>query len=230
MPPTKKRKLDVKPTQEHAEGDVNEDVSMKDGSEDEPGWSSEGDEGGSNEGGSSPDTEDEIALAHMRKKSKKTAKRKIRASSPSQFGSKLEALLSTTTPSAQPLALKKSVNKRIKAQKEELRAKKAHGQERKEHEEVGRITDVIGGWGGENERALRKVAQRGVIQLFNVIQKAQQAKSSEETAKLALRGSGKPTLEKPDLRSKRDKKKRAIVPSKDGASINAVYIQLSDIL
>ena len=32
---------------------------------------------------------------------------------------------------------------------------------RKEKEEKGRIKDVIGGWGGESERALRKVAQRG---------------------------------------------------------------------
>lgn len=33
--------------------------------------------------------------------------------------------------------------------------------ERKEKEEKGRIKDVIGGWGAEGERALRKVAQRG---------------------------------------------------------------------
>ena len=33
--------------------------------------------------------------------------------------------------------------------------------EKKEKEDRGRITDVIGGWGGESERALRKVAQRG---------------------------------------------------------------------
>jgi len=33
--------------------------------------------------------------------------------------------------------------------------------ERKEKEDKNRIRDVIGGWGGESERALRKVAQRG---------------------------------------------------------------------
>ena len=30
-----------------------------------------------------------------------------------------------------------------------------------EREEKGRVRDVIGGWGAESERALRKVAQRG---------------------------------------------------------------------
>ena len=32
---------------------------------------------------------------------------------------------------------------------------------KKEKEEKSHLIDVIGGWGGENERALRKVAQRG---------------------------------------------------------------------
>ncbi len=42
-----------------------------------------------------------------------------------------------------------------------MKAKKLLEGERKEKEERNHITDVIGGWGGESERTLRKVAQRG---------------------------------------------------------------------
>ena len=110
-----------------------------------------------------PDTEDEIADALRRKKSKKTAKRKLRATEPAQFGSTLEGLLNTSIPgsSTTPLALKPSINRRKREEREGLIARRAMESEKKEHEEVGRVTDIIGGWGGENERALRKVAQRG---------------------------------------------------------------------
>src|SRR5258708_34852821 len=101
-PPTKRRKI---------ENDDREDVEMKDaeesgldGSSDEDEWVSE-DEGGS-AANSSPDTDTEIALAKSVKKSKKTAKRKLRATSPSQFGQTLEALLNTSTPAEIPLSLK----------------------------------------------------------------------------------------------------------------------------
>ena len=46
-------------------------------------------------------------------------------------------------------------------EKLEQRAKKALLFERKEKEDKNHISDVIGGWGAEGERALRKVAQRG---------------------------------------------------------------------
>ena len=39
--------------------------------------------------------------------------------------------------------------------------KKTKNKKKKEKEEKSHLFDVIGGWGGENERALRKVAQRG---------------------------------------------------------------------
>ena len=54
-----------------------------------------------------------------------------------------------------------------------------------------------------------------VVQLFNVIQKAQAAKASEDKSKLALRGSGKPTLDAPKMTGKH-KKKGLIVPPKEG--------------
>lgn len=108
----------------------------------------------------SPDTEDEIAAAKA-SKSRKTLKRKRRATDPSSFGVTLNALLSTDAPSSLPLSLKPSVARKRNEEKQELKAKKAQRIEKKEREDKGRIADVIGGWGGESERALRKVAQRG---------------------------------------------------------------------
>jgi len=50
-----------------------------------------------------------------------------------------------------------------------------------------------------------------VVQLFNVIQKAQAAKASEEEGKLSLRGSGKPTLGAPKMHAR--KKKKDLIPT-----------------
>jgi hypothetical protein len=110
--------------------------------------------------GDSPDTEDEIAAARTTK-SKKTLKRKRRATDPSNFGATLNALLSTNAPSSLPLSLKPSAARKRNEEKQELKAKKVQRIEKKEKEDKGHISDVIGGWGGESERALRKVAQRG---------------------------------------------------------------------
>ena len=120
-------------------------------------YQSDGQESSSHQ---SPDTEDEIAQAKF-VKSKKTLKRKHRATDASNFGATLQSLLKTDTPSGLPLSLKPSVAKKRNDEKLELRAKKLLKGEKKSKEEVGRIKDVIGGWGGESERALRKVAQRG---------------------------------------------------------------------
>jgi len=94
-------------------------------------------------------------------KSHRTLKRKIRATTTSKFGATLEHLLSTDAPSSLPLSLKPSITRKRNDEKLELRAKKILERERKEKEDKARIRDVIGGWGGESERALRKVAQRG---------------------------------------------------------------------
>lgn len=98
------------------------------------------------------------------KKSQQTKKRKIRATGTTAFGETLQSLLSTDAPSGLPLSLKPSLGRRRNDEKLELRAKKVLQVERKEKEDKGRIKDVIGGWGGESERALRKVAQRGGMQ------------------------------------------------------------------
>jgi hypothetical protein len=125
-----------------------------------------GDQGSSNDGSgsesesSSLDTADEIAEAKITK-SKKTLKRKRRATEPSTFGTALQTLLNTDAPSTLPLSLKPSIARRRNDEKLELRAKKVLHIEKKEQEDKGRIKDVIGGWGGDSERSLRKVAQRG---------------------------------------------------------------------
>jgi hypothetical protein len=108
----------------------------------------------------SPSTADEITNG-QRKKSQKTLKRKRRATEPARFGETLQSLLSTQVASAGPLSLTPSATKKKADEKIELKARTALQLEKKDKEDKGRITDVIGGWGGERERALRKVAQRG---------------------------------------------------------------------
>ena len=94
-------------------------------------------------------------------KSRQTSKRKLRATGNSKFGETLQSLLDTNTPSTLPLSLKPSIARKHNDEKLELRAKKVLQIEKKEKEDKARVKDVIGGWGGESERALRKVAQRG---------------------------------------------------------------------
>jgi len=213
-PPAKRRKIEINDKEDVEMKDVEE--SGPDESSDEHEWFSENEN--SSIASSSPDTDTEIALAKTATKSKKTAKRKLRATLPSQFGQTLEALLNTSVPAEVPLALKPSIGRRRNDEKLDIRARKVLEMEKKEHEEIGRVRDVIGGWGGENERALRKVAQRGVVQLFNMIQKAQTASANAEVGKVALRGSGKPTLPAPDFKSKamaKGKKYNAIGRAKE---------------
>ncbi|EIW86799.1 hypothetical protein CONPUDRAFT_44036 [Coniophora puteana RWD-64-598 SS2] len=147
---------------------------------------------------SSPDTDAEIADVKW-SKSKKTLKRKRRATEPSQFGATLQSLLDTEAPSALPLSLKPSVNRQRTNAKLELKAKKVLQVEKKEKEDKGHVTDVIGGWGGESERALRKVAQRGVVKLFNAIQQSQTAAVKAAETDKASRGTGKPSLPAPSF-------------------------------
>ena len=185
----------------------------------------------------SSDTDDEIAAARVPLKSTKTQKRKRRATSPSQFGTTLRTLLETNVSTDAPLALKPSIARNQNREKLDVRAKKLLEGEKKEKEETNHIVDVIGGWGGESERALRKTAQRGgssfapacyqltltvkpVVRLFNVIQQTQAAAAAEKEDAKAHRGSGKPSLDAPSLDSpsKRKKRKAHAETSKPAAS------------
>ncbi|KAJ4499547.1 Rrp15p-domain-containing protein [Lentinula lateritia] len=140
-------------------------------------------------------------------KSRQTKKRKIRATHASAFGATLQTLLNTQAPSSAPLSLKPSIARKRNDEKLEMKAKKVLQVEKKEKEDRGRITDVIGGWGGESERALRKVAQRGVVRLFNVVQQFQNQAAADGEEKKAARGNGKPSLPAPRIVDKSKSKK-----------------------
>ncbi|KAI9512818.1 CTLH/CRA C-terminal to lish motif domain-containing protein [Russula earlei] len=203
MPPTKRLK---RSHETHVETDESDGISAPETSS-------------SLNGRQSPDTEDEIAEARLAK-SKKTLKRKQRhrATDPSNFSATLQTLLKTDAPSGLPLSLKPSASQRHTDEKLELKARKLLKGEKKSREEVGRIKDVIGGWGVESERALRKIAQRGgesgppsssactltketyvysVVKLFNAIQQSQVSAVVAEKEIKEARGSGKPTLPAP---------------------------------
>jgi len=147
------------------------------------------------ESASSDDTETEIAKAQAGpSKSKQTLKRKRRALQASHFGQALTELLETETPATTSrqvdvttestpqthtiLALQKRPSSHVLAQKSaklEAKALKTMREGKKEAQEIKRIKDVevMEQWGMESERALRKVATRGVVKLFNLIQQAQ---------------------------------------------------------
>ncbi|KAI0361325.1 hypothetical protein OH77DRAFT_1443639 [Trametes cingulata] len=207
MPPAKRQKTaeDEVSEQENDEEMISGSGS---GSDQEDGFSSDA---GSSSAPSEPDTEDEIAEAKLAK-SKKTLKRKRRATDAVNFGATLQSLLTTDAPEA-PLSLKPSIARKRKEEKLEAKGKQVLQVEKKEKEDRGRITDVIGGWGGEGERALRKVAQRGVVKLFNAIQQSQVASAAAAEELKAQRGTGKPTLPAPTFhdRKKKGKHKEAAV-------------------
>ncbi|KDQ63485.1 hypothetical protein JAAARDRAFT_169351 [Jaapia argillacea MUCL 33604] len=209
MPAAKRQKIreDVQSSaDEEMYSDAEEDVAVEDLGGDLS-YGSNSDSGEEEEDGSA-DTEDEINNT-KRMKSKKTLKRKRRATEPSNFGATLQSLLDTDAPSTLPLSLKPAIARRRNDEKLELKAKKVLQVERKEKEDKGRIRDVIGGWGGEGERALRKVAQRGVVKLFNAIQQSQAAASQKAEDVKTLRGTGKATLPAPSHDSKAKAKQKA---------------------
>ena len=213
--------------------------------------------------GDEPDTDDEIEAAkNGRGKSKKTAKRKRRATSPTSFGLALESLLGTApaepsiaeandqgasadeadeqedqhldeeehtddkpkpkklktapAPAAQGstiLSLAPHLRRSAQSTKLNARASRIAIEQRRAREERAHVTDLIAGWGppgelprsqddqaskikieedadaltewldqGGNqgyERRLRKVAQRGVVKLFNAIRAAQTTTAEE---------------------------------------------------
>ncbi|KZT61324.1 hypothetical protein CALCODRAFT_480040 [Calocera cornea HHB12733] len=187
---------------------VEHDVEMSEGVEgDESGSEPEASGSGSEGDG----TEEEIDKART-SKSKKTKKRKHRAASPSTFGAVLSSLIEARAPAAGAdlLNLKPSVKHAMKEEKLEKRAREILKGQRKDKEEVGHVTDVIGGWGNEGERVLRKTAQRGVVKLFNAIQASQNLSAAQQEAKESEKGTGKPRLPAPSVEGFANKKKRGV--------------------
>ncbi|KAI8980742.1 hypothetical protein BD414DRAFT_105271 [Trametes punicea] len=243
MPPSKRQKTPEDETPEQ-ENDAEMLSASGSGSEQEDGFSS--DAGSSSGAPSEPDTEDEIAEAKLAK-SKKTLKRKRRATDAANFGATLQSLLSTNAPEA-PLSLKPSVAKKRKEEKLEAKGRHVLQIEKKEKEEKGHITDVIGGWGGENERALRKVAQRGgtaspalpydllllisctVVKLFNAIQQSQAASAAAAEELKAQRGTGEPTLPAPTFHDKKKKGKHKDIAAAKAKETNLGQDDFLDII
>ncbi|OSC99469.1 hypothetical protein PYCCODRAFT_1395055 [Trametes coccinea BRFM310] len=226
MPPAKRQKKSDDELSEHENDDEMLSASGS-GSEHEDAFSS--DAGSSSAGEpSEPDTEDEIAEAKLAK-SKKTLKRKRRATDAVNFGATLQSLLTTDAPEA-PLSLKPSVAKKRRDEKLEAKGKQVLQVERKEKEEKGHITDVIGGWGGEGERALRKVAQRGVVKLFNAIQQSQAASAAAAEELKSQRGTGKPTLPAPTFNDKKKKGKHKDIAAAKAPETNLGQDAFLDII
>lgn len=158
-----------------------------------------------------------LLMCHVLTSPAAREERKRRAVSPTPFGQALTTLLGTSTKTTQPLALLPEIAKRKNEGKLEMRAHRLLQVERKERDDRGRVKDVIGGWGGESERASRKVAQRGgrypsslssfttsdqsgwnlVVKLFNLIQQAQTSAAQAEEDLKKHRGTGKPSLPAP---------------------------------
>ena len=155
MPPNNLKRQKLSPAEEYS----NDEYSILSGNFSE----SSSDDREDEEIGS--DGDEEIQDLKLQK-SRQTSKRKLRATGSSKFGATLQSLLDTNTPSTLPLSLKPSIARKRNDEKLELRAKKVLQIEKREKEDKARIKDVIGGWGGESERALRKVAQRGGMSWF----------------------------------------------------------------
>ena len=154
MPPNKRQKLS--PVEDHSNDDSKLSGNFSESSFDDR----EDEEIGSG---------DEEIHDLKPQKSRQTSKRKLRATGSSNFGATLQSLLDTNAPSTLPLSLKPSIAKKRNDEKLELRAKKVLQIEKKEKEDKARVKDVIGGWGGESERALRKVAQRGGMPWYIIV-------------------------------------------------------------
>lgn len=158
MPPTKRQKLS-KPAEEE-EVSEEDQISLSE-DESEASFGDDQDMDAESADGSQAGDDDDDIEGITRQKSRQTSKRKIRATGSTKFGATLQFLLNTETPSTLPLSLKPSIARKRNDEKLESRAKKVLQIEKKEKEDKARVKDVIGGWGGESERALRKVAQRG---------------------------------------------------------------------
>lgn len=125
---------------------------------------------------------------------------------PSAFSTSISKILSTKLPTsarADPLlsrsreAVKKTTE--LTNEKLEARARAKLRAEKKEELERGRIKDVLGvergeaGETAEQEKRLRKIAQRGVVKLFNAVRAAQvrgEEAAREERRKRSIIGMG----------------------------------------
>lgn len=164
-------------------------------------------------------------------RSKKTQKRKRRATSPSTFGAILSQALEVSersTALGPSTALAQASRSALRLAKEQAAldaARKKTAAARHERQERGHVKDVIGGWtprpavpfsewlvqnsqhqrqeglltgGVSQEKVLRRLAQTGVVKLFNAIKAAQKACENgvDEAVPVSLSGAQKRKLKK----------------------------------
>ena len=167
------------------------------GDENEPG-SDESDASGSESDDGSVDSSNAPSTTNRKKVSKRN--------DPNAFSTSISKILSTKLPTsarADPLlsrsreAVKKTTE--LTNEKLEARARAKLRAEKKEELERGRIKDVLGvergeaGETAEQEKRLRKIAQRGVVKLFNAVRAAQvrgEEAAREERKKRSIVGMG----------------------------------------
>ncbi|TIC16418.1 hypothetical protein E3Q13_02964 [Wallemia mellicola] len=128
-----------------------------------------------------------------------------------------EALSNLAEADSKKLEILPAANKSLKKHKLTLKAQKVLRDEAKSDQDIGRLRDVVSGWavpsakkdklddesalvdaGAEKEKRLRKVAQKGVVKLFNAILAAQKAESGAKVSeKEKDKGIGRARLEAP---------------------------------
>lgn len=173
---------------------------------DEDEFSVDGNESGSdNSNASGSDSDDgsvDSSTAPSTTKRKKVSKR----NDPNAFSTSISKILSTKLPTAardDPLLSRSrdavKATSELANDKLEARARAKIRAEKKEELERGRIKDVLGverGEAGETadqEKRLRKIAQRGVVKLFNAVRAAQvrgEEVAREERKKRSIVGMG----------------------------------------
>ncbi|KAK2811491.1 hypothetical protein FQN50_002114 [Emmonsiellopsis sp. PD_5] len=153
---------------------------------------------GSDSDGDSISSTDETRATHRKKLTKRN--------DPTAFSSSIARILSTKLPTAaraDPLLSRSRQTVQTTAdianEKLESRARAKLRAEKKEELDRGRVRDVLGvetgaaGETAEEERRLRKIAQRGVVKLFNAVRAAQvrgEELAREERKKRSLVGMG----------------------------------------
>ncbi|PGH12982.1 hypothetical protein AJ79_03955 [Helicocarpus griseus UAMH5409] len=199
------------PAQSDDEGeDVNEPATVKklkstkkDDNDDEDS-DAEGDSASGSGSGSDTDSDDSISSTDQTKSSRR--KKLPKRNDPTAFSTSISKILSTklpTTARADPLLSRSKSTAQtasdIANEKLESRARAKLRAEKKEELERGRIKDVLGvergeaGETAEQEKRLRKIAQRGVVKLFNAVRAAQvrgEEVAREERRKRGIVGMG----------------------------------------
>ncbi|KLJ06919.1 hypothetical protein EMPG_17591 [Blastomyces silverae] len=134
--------------------------------------------------GSDPDSDDSMSGTDA---STSTRRRKLsKRNDPTAFSTSISKILSTKLPTAaraDPLLSRSrstvETTSELANEKLESRARAKLRAEKREELERGRIRDVLGvdrgeaGDTAEQEKRLRKIAQRGVVKLFNAVRAAQ---------------------------------------------------------